>query len=91
MADEELRAARAKAGELAAELSTLLGERPSVTWTGGGAVRVAVRVRGTDDRESTTAVLAVLARGDRFGHRRSQGREYLWLEVGGAPTTDDDW
>ncbi|WP_041293914.1 MULTISPECIES: hypothetical protein [Kitasatospora] len=69
----------------------LLGARPSVTWTAGGAVRVAVRVRGLDGGELATAVLGVLAQADRFGHWRTAEREYVWLEVGGEPVTDEEW
>ncbi|BAJ26809.1 hypothetical protein KSE_09730 [Kitasatospora setae KM-6054] len=94
LTDRELaaaRAARAKAGALAGELRTLMGERPSITWTGGGAVRVSVRVRDGRGWERAAAVLAVLARGDRFGHRKARGREYLWVEIGGAPVPDEEW
>lgn len=72
--------------EIAERLGRLTGERPSVTWgKGGGAVRVSVRVRGLHDAELTTAVLAVLGRGDGYGHRRVALGEYVWAEVGGAP------
>ncbi|MFJ5234752.1 hypothetical protein ACIQBJ_33245 [Kitasatospora sp. NPDC088391] len=89
--DGELRAARAKAGELAGELKSLTDERPSITWTPGGAVRVSVRVRGAHSRALVTAVLRVLSLADRFGHRKTQGWEYLWLEVGGVPGNDEEW
>ncbi|MFJ1754052.1 hypothetical protein [Kitasatospora sp. NPDC088134] len=89
--DGELRALRAKAGELAEQLRVLTGERPSIIWTPGGAVRVSVRVRGVHNCALVTAVLGVLSRADRFGHRKTQGWEYLWLEVGGAPAADEDW
>ncbi|WP_033219537.1 hypothetical protein [Kitasatospora phosalacinea] len=89
--EEELRAARARAGELAGELQALLGDRPSTVWTAGGAVRVSVRLRGPHGTDLAMSVLAVLGRADRYGHRKGPGREQLWLEIGGVPTEDHEW
>ncbi|MGW4379974.1 hypothetical protein [Kitasatospora sp. NPDC004531] len=91
LANDELRAARARAGELAAELAVLTRERPSITWTLGGAVRVSVRVRGAPDLGLTVGLLAVLSRADRFGHRKAEAWQHVWLEIGGTPTKDEDW
>jgi len=87
----ERSAERAAARGHARELYALTGERPSVTWTRGGAVKVSVRVRGRHDEVLARAVLDVLGRGDRFGHRKTERRAYLWLEVGGVPTVNEEW
>ncbi|GAA2102382.1 hypothetical protein GCM10009759_36910 [Kitasatospora saccharophila] len=89
--EAELRAAWATAGELAAELHALVGERPSTVWTTGNAVRVSVRLRKPHGTRLAMSVLAVLARADRYGHRKGQGREQLWLEIGGVPTGGHEW
>nr|WNW36611.1 hypothetical protein RKE32_03100 [Streptomyces sp. Li-HN-5-13] len=73
-----------RARELAEELRQLTGERPSVTWGGGGAVRVSVRVRELREWDRAAAVLVVLARGDRYGHRRTERWQCVWTEVGAA-------
>ncbi|WAL70571.1 hypothetical protein OU787_03105 [Kitasatospora sp. YST-16] len=75
---------RVRARELAEELRQLTGERPSVTWGGGGAVRVSVRVRELREWDRAAAVLVVLARGDRYGHRRTERWQCVWTEVGAA-------
>ncbi|GAA2114622.1 hypothetical protein GCM10009759_59030 [Kitasatospora saccharophila] len=50
-----------------------------------------MRVRGRHDEALTRAMLDVLGRGDRFGHRKTERRAYLWLEVGGAPAASEEW
>ncbi|QKW24533.1 hypothetical protein HUT16_28465 [Kitasatospora sp. NA04385] len=86
-----MRAARERAGVLAGELQALLGDRPSTVWTAGGAVRVSVRMRGPHGTDLAMSVLAILARADRYGHRKGLGREQLWLEIGGVPTEAHEW
>lgn len=75
---------RAWAGRTALELRELTGERPSVTWAAGGAVRVSVRVREMHEWDLAAAVLVALARGERYGHRRVGRWECVWTEAGGA-------
>ncbi|MEV7216993.1 hypothetical protein AB0O31_28365 [Kitasatospora cineracea] len=76
------------ARELAEELQQLTGSRPTVTRGGGGSVRVSVRVRELREWDRSAAVLVVLARGNRYGHRRTERWQWVWTEVGAGDAVD---
>ncbi|MDH6578242.1 hypothetical protein [Kitasatospora sp. MAP5-34] len=73
--------ARAEAREIAKALYLLTGQRPSVTRADSGGLKVSVRVVGSYDEALTVALIRVLERGDRYGHRKAERWEYVWTEI----------